>query len=569
MSVAPADSIGRAPAASLAAAARAAPRPTPSVSTPVADVLLAPSAAGPGKPPRPRQSPKPWMLCAASEDEPPANAAPRPPAADATNPQKNSRLTAPSTWMSARWAFVPNIITLTALFWVMLSHDAARPVVALAATASAATMLVLWVGLLARTQQIQGLARLLQEDESAASGRRCTAPHLAAELAPLGRAIVLHMNRLHDLMRRSHDKGVQLGTRLAESTQRYLSRTVEQCEVGVLVLDDVRRVLLANAAARTLLGMPAGDLQQRPLAELVSDAGLAERFNQAQAALVQSRRTVEHVANDRALRITLTSLAAGAGSEDESSLAHAGQITIAYIHDATRERRQAQATADFVSHVAHELRTPLSSLRAYVEMLADGEAADEKTRHQYYEVIQTETSRMSRLIDETLNIARIESGVVKVSRTPVALALVVQDVLQVMQPQAEQKKIRLIGELAPVMHEVHADRDMIHEALLNLVSNAVKYTPEGGMVTVRMRVNDQDRTLTTDVVDTGVGIPAEDLPRMFEKFFRPKANAKFAKGTGLGLNLVRHIVETLHDGKVGLVSVQGKGSTFSITLPLM
>jgi two-component system phosphate regulon sensor histidine kinase PhoR len=243
-------------------------------------------------------------------------------------------------------------------------------------------------------------------------------------------------------------------------------------------------------------------------------------------------------------------------------------VVVVTLRDVTREKEAARTTTEFVSHVAHELRTPLSSLKAYVELLTDGEAQDEATRRTYYDIIQTESERASRLIDNILNISRIESGLVKVSKEPIALAMVVREVVDVMRPQAERKSIALTEDLAPVMHEVLADRDMIYEAVMNLVSNAVKYTPEGGRVSVRMKVNEAEHAIRTEVSDTGVGIPEEDLPRMFEKFFRVKANKNVAKGTGLGLSLVRRIVETIHGGKVELSSRVGQGSTFSIQLPL-
>jgi two-component system phosphate regulon sensor histidine kinase PhoR len=116
---------------------------------------------------------------------------------------------------------------------------------------------------------------------------------------------------------------------------------------------------------------------------------------------------------------------------------------------------------------------------------------------------------------------------------------------------------------------VSADRDLLYQAVLNLVSNAVKYTPEGGQVTVRMTPREEQRTMLIEVTDTGAGIPKEDLPRMFEKFFRVEKNKQMAKGTGLGLNLVKQIVEQVHGGQISLQSEVGKGSTFGITLPLL
>ena len=174
-----------------------------------------------------------------------------------------------------------------------------------------------------------------------------------------------------------------------------------------------------------------------------------------------------------------------------------------------------------------------------------------------------------RLIDNMLNISRIESGTVRINKEPVAASMVVRDALDVMRPQAEDKRIRLTDELTPVMYRVHADRDLLYQAVLNLISNAVKYTPEGGDVHVRVTPHEKKQTITIAVRDTGVGIPEDALPHMFEKFFRVETSEKMAKGTGLGLNLVKHIAETVHGGTVRLTSKVGEGSTFEMELPLL
>jgi len=224
--------------------------------------------------------------------------------------------------------------------------------------------------------------------------------------------------------------------------------------------------------------------------------------------------------------------------------------------------------SDFVSSVSHELRTPLSSIKAYVEMLVDGEARDEETRTEFYNIIQSESNRLSRLIDNILNISRIESGIVKISREHIALPTVIKEVVDVMQPQARAKDIELLEQNTPLYYQVYADKDMIYQALLNLVGNAIKYTPEGGTVSIDTVVDDHSRTVKVNVTDSGVGIPPESLPHLFEKFYRVADHKKIAKGTGLGLNLVKHIVETVHGGAVAVTSEVGKGSTFSMSLPI-
>ena len=224
---------------------------------------------------------------------------------------------------------------------------------------------------------------------------------------------------------------------------------------------------------------------------------------------------------------------------------------------------------DFVSNVSHELKTPLSSIKAYIEMLIDGEVEDEATCREFYGIIASEAERLGRLIENILNISRIESGVVKVVREPISLTSVAKRVLNVAAPQAKQKSIKLEERLAPVYCQVEADQDMIYQAVLNLVANAIKYTPEAGTVSLHVGADEGRGVAVCEVRDTGAGIPAADLPHIFEKFYRVQANTKMAKGTGLGLTLVRHIIESVHGGTLSVTSEQGHGSTFSFELPAM
>src|SRR6476469_6555730 len=152
---------------------------------------------------------------------------------------------------------------------------------------------------------------------------------------------------------------------------------------------------------------------------------------------------------------------------------------VAVMHDVTHEKEVAQMKNDFVSNVSHELRTPLASIKAYVELLIDGEADDEKTKREFYEVIQNEANRLGRLIDNILNISRIESGLVKVDRKPQSVSVVVEESL---------KNITLVERLTPVFYQTLADRDMLYQAALNILSNAVKYTPGGGEIRVETAV---------------------------------------------------------------------------------
>jgi len=242
---------------------------------------------------------------------------------------------------------------------------------------------------------------------------------------------------------------------------------------------------------------------------------------------------------------------------------------VAVLHDITREKEISQMKTDFVSNVSHELRTPLSSIKAYIEMLLDGEADDEKTRKEFYEIIASETDRLNRLIENILNISRIESGVMRIVREPLNLTEVAKRVIEVVSPQAKAKNITIVDRILPLYHLVEADRDMIYQAVLNLASNAIKYTPNNGTVTISTSVDERRNVVNCEISDTGVGINSEDLPRIFDKFYRVQGHTKLAKGTGLGLALTKQIVESVHNGKLYVTSESGKGSTFTIELPIM
>ncbi|MEE2907095.1 MAG: ATP-binding protein [Planctomycetota bacterium] len=241
---------------------------------------------------------------------------------------------------------------------------------------------------------------------------------------------------------------------------------------------------------------------------------------------------------------------------------------VTVLHDMTREREVAQLKSEFVSKASHELRTPLSSVQAYVEMLVDGEATDEASRQEFYGIIQAETDRLSRLVDNMLNISRIEAGIVRVERESVDFECLIDRAVQTLEPQARGKRITIHRELAPVDLHALGDGDMLYQVVVNLLSNAIKYTPEGGRVTISADSDHLERCVHVSVADTGLGIPPGDIDRVFEKFYRVENYKRVAKGTGLGLNLCRQIIETLHGGQIGLESRLGLGSRFWFTVPM-
>ncbi len=239
---------------------------------------------------------------------------------------------------------------------------------------------------------------------------------------------------------------------------------------------------------------------------------------------------------------------------------------VAVLRDIGDQRALQKRNAEFVSSVSHEMKTPLAGIKAYVELLADGDAEDEQTREEFLNVINGQTDRLQRLVDNLLNIARIEAGVVQVSKQPRSLNEILEESLRVVQPSAEAKGIHLSSELSPLYLGVLADRDLLLQAAINLLSNAVKYTPGGGRVVLRSRMADDQ--VRFEVQDTGVGLCEEDCRRVFEKFYRVQKDKQMASGTGLGLPLAKHIIEDVHGGRLTVESELGRGSTFIATLPV-
>ncbi|MFO0973512.1 MAG: ATP-binding protein [Phycisphaerae bacterium] len=355
-----------------------------------------------------------------------------------------------------------------------------------------------------------------------------------------------------------------LERRLATLRSGQLEAVIDGIRDALVVTDEFDRLVLMNPAAEALLGVARSAALRRALGDAGVDEKLVRIIRQCrEAGRSSTARHVELSLGERAVEASLASIDVHGERDGETA-----RGVVCLLRDVTREKEVAMAKSDFVAKAAHELRTPLSSIKAYVEMLVDGEAADEKTRREYYETIQTCSDRLGRLIDNVLNISRIEAGASRINKEALSVAMVVKEVVDVARPQADAKGIELTAELTPVYYQVLADRDLITQAVLNLLSNAIKYTVAGGKVCVRMSANEDQQTITTAVSDTGAGIPEADLPRVFEKFFRVEQNKSLAKGTGLGLNLVRHIVETVHGGQVAVKSVVGQGSTFSMILPM-
>jgi two-component system phosphate regulon sensor histidine kinase PhoR len=240
--------------------------------------------------------------------------------------------------------------------------------------------------------------------------------------------------------------------------------------------------------------------------------------------------------------------------------------TLLVLHDTTRERDSSRLKSEFVAKASHELRTPLSSIHASLEMLADGELQDHARRAEFLDIAIEETDRLAKLVNDMLDISGIEAGVARPRMVQVDLAEIAGDVVEGLRAAADRRSVDLRLHVQPGLI-VEGDPEMLSAVVGNLVGNGLKYVPEGERVTVAVDAEDLTRSVVVTVTDSGLGIPPEDLDRVFDKFYRIKRYERNARGTGLGLNLCRNIIEQVHHGRIGVDSRLGEGARFWFSVP--
>jgi two-component system phosphate regulon sensor histidine kinase PhoR len=349
---------------------------------------------------------------------------------------------------------------------------------------------------------------------------------------------------------------------LLQEQKKNIEEIIFSIRDGVIVTDPFDRLVLANNAAQKLFGFnlpPAGTQQIEDIIDHADFVKLIVRSRRSKLRHVKHELTFE--ANGQTKVFDCIISCVKDAREGTSGV-------VAILHDMTREKETSQMKNDFVSHVSHELKTPLASINAYAEMLVDGEAQDTEMLNEFCSVIQTQAQRLARLIEDILNISRIESGITKIRKESLSLAILMAEAVKVINSYAQEKNITVNVQDSIICDQVYADKDMITQVIINLLSNAVKYTPPDGSVEIGIDVDEAEQIVRLSVSDTGVGIPENDIEYVFDKFYRVEANKECAKGTGLGLNLVKQIVEKVHGGKVFVTSKPGEGSTFGFDMPL-
>jgi two-component system phosphate regulon sensor histidine kinase PhoR len=430
---------------------------------------------------------------------------------------------------------------------------------------------VIWLGWywikLART--ITSIAKRLKADNIMdsrflANGKpKASGNAIIDELSEaLGEQLDGYSNVIGELEKQINDLQIQI--QLTQRQKGHIEAIIYSIRDAVIVVDEYDKLLMANEAAGRLFNFDFTSSQHKPVGELVEQdkSEFVDILSHSRQSKAQATRKEIEFLKDEELK-TYDCIISCVYDQNQQVCG-----AVAVLHDITREKQIQQMKNDFVSHVSHELKTPLASITAYSEMLADGEANDEQTIKEFCAVIQSQAKRLNRLIEDILNISRIESGLIKVEKKSVSLTILIEEQLQMIKSYAEEKNIEIIGQKPIVFDQVYADKDMISQVIVNLLSNAVKYTTSGGSVKIETEV-ETENLIRFSVIDTGVGIPEDEIEHVFDKFYRVGgANKKQAKGTGLGLNLVKQIVEKVHEGRVFVSSKPGVGSTFGFELPL-
>ncbi len=351
-------------------------------------------------------------------------------------------------------------------------------------------------------------------------------------------------------------------TRL-ERDRQLLEKVLEGMAEGVMAVDARRRLLFVNRAAIQFFGLPFGESGR-----LVAEAVRIPRVQEAiEATLTGDGPHQEEIAvsvrTPERPRATGLSLAVHGTRLPGSPVPGA----VLVFHDVTELRRLERMRQDFVANASHELKTPLASIRAYTETLIDGAIDDPKVKYEFLHRIDEQADRLHQLILDMLSLARLETGDNAFSHEPMSLLPGIRRIVEAHRPRAQSKNQNLTIELDSECEAVlvRADEEAIRQILDNLVDNAINYTPTGGRIHVACRVSDD--AVAIDVRDNGIGIPREDLPRVFERFFRvDKARSREVGSTGLGLSIVKHLVQSL-GGKVSVESRLNAGSTFRVSLP--
>ncbi len=378
--------------------------------------------------------------------------------------------------------------------------------------------------------------------------------------SPERRDLFLRQDEIGELARRMEEMGLAYRATIRDllMEKEKVDAILTSMSEGVVAVDQAGRVVLMNRAAIGMAGITAIDVLGKHLVEVIRSHELETAVRKVLSSGEAVTREIKLVPHSPRLLVAQV-------------LPHHGDDRVVgavlVMRDVTELRQLEQLRSQFVANVSHELRTPLTSIKGFLETLLDGALEDPQATRRFLGIIAGETARLQRLIDDLLQLAWVEGRHHREQPLETAnLDDVVGRVLVLLTPLAQEKGVGLATNVPSDVPAAAISEDLLERVLMNLVDNGLKYTPAGGAVTIRAGM--LGSLLEVQVRDTGIGIPPEHLPRIFERFYRvDKARSRRMGGTGLGLAIVKHIVEA-HGGTIRVESKEGQGSTFTFTLPV-
>ncbi len=358
------------------------------------------------------------------------------------------------------------------------------------------------------------------------------------------------LNHMTDQLRTKIDE-------LSEDRAQLLAMLTSMVE-GVMVLDCRGRILQINPALERMFDVRRTEIRGQISTEVLAHPELNRLITTILANRAGQEAEITLTPGGRCLHIETS--VAGCERENEA-------CAVLVFHDITELRRLEKIRKDFVANVSHELRTPLTSIKGYVEALLDGGKDNPDTAVNFLTIILKQSDRLNLILEDLLELSKIESGRVSFKEDPLDLRSVIERTLSMIKPLADKKKHHLVSSIDDRLPPIAGDESRLTQVLTNLLDNAVKYTPEQGTITVTAK-SLPDQMVEFAVTDTGLGIPEQDRPRVFERFYRvDKARSREMGGTGLGLAIVKHIVEG-HGGQVWVEAHPPQGSRFLVRLPI-
>jgi len=365
----------------------------------------------------------------------------------------------------------------------------------------------------------------------------------------------------HNELRELGDALNFMAERLKKSVQELDDRTTKMEAIlrgmvdGVLAVDNTGRIMLVNPVAEKIFNMSMQDVAGRHLIEVIRNYELNEFINTSLARGTVSFKELILLPGEQILRVHVSPIRDYSGKT---------LGIVAVMRDITELRKLEKVRSDFVANVSHELRTPLTSIKGFVETLIDGAYKDPNLARRFLNIIDFETGRLYRLINDLLDLSQLETNQIKLNMETVKLPAIIEEIMMIFDTRLEEKKLGFSTRFPENLPGVKADPDWLRQIFINLVDNAIKYTPPGGKIWIE--AGEKGGFIQIQVCDTGIGIPEQDIPRLFERFYRvDKARSRQEGGTGLGLSIVKHIIKSL-GGRIKVESKVGRGSKFIFLL---